>query len=229
MKIGIEKYNQAGLQLSSALLIYGDSLVMQHGIAHGNDGKVSLGEGKPLSVKALAQLAKPFEAAHPVEFFQPEILARTPDLMVWECRATPRTMHYGAYLPELDDKTYPQPPLVWAVRSDGRVFVAAHSGKRPNVNTPLLMAPYWNVDGIGTVCWGQGRRPDVIAPHATWAWEACFYESVFSHPNRGTKLAPGVEFVAMWRTAHERGRFDLKNLAPMGQTLGEWLMKGVAK
>jgi len=80
------------------------------------------------------------------------------------------------------------------------LFVRALAGNcRPNSNTRLMTAPYWNTDGQGRVCLGSMRVPDEVSASSLRGWEDAYFASEFTHPSGAVRLTthPGG-FVGLW-------------------------------
>ena len=93
------------------------------------------------------------------------------------------------------------PALLWKATKTGLRVFAFRGNKRPNMETPLFHAPFFNTSKSGEVCMGNARI--LIAENATLAdfmllWERAFWNSYFSHPAGGFD-ALSVDIVAMWK------------------------------
>ena len=66
--------------------------------------------------------------------------------------------------------------------------VFAFKGRqRPDADTPLSVAPFFNVWQNGTICVGSARLPKGDQVHNHLAWEEAFFRSYFTHPNIHTQ------------------------------------------
>jgi PRTRC genetic system protein B len=81
----------------------------------------------------------------------------------------------------LNGMQFSQPPLVWRVRHGGLSIRALAENKRPNVETRLAVAPFWNLSDNGSVCIGSMRCPESSSVASIEEWEKGFYESAFTH------------------------------------------------
>ncbi len=107
--------------LSKAVLVYSDG---QEAFATVHETKASpdggapyLDAGQALTVDFLTQLAKGLGRTTQCEILPPNVLAYTPDLLVWWTRRQRRVMFYGGSSDgrTLSGKVFPQPPLVFKV------------------------------------------------------------------------------------------------------------------
>lgn len=136
----------------------------------------------------------------------------------WWRPAWPAPLYFA--LPALEDlsgEVLPQPPLLFVERA-GRLFVfALPEDRRPEPDTPLLLAPYPNLYRGGEVCLGTSRRGRDLED-----WESAFFESAFSHVGDTVASREGG-LSALWRRAKEEGRFPVEKLREAGRTLKEVL------
>jgi len=105
---------------------------------------------------------------------------------------------------------------------------ALPKNRRPVAATPLMIAPYWNVDGeTGWTCQGSMRSPDDASVSLIPAWERAFFQSEFTHHTGTRRLTthPGG-FLALWRSlAGGRRKFPVKHLTPAKETLEEFIIR----
>lgn len=100
------------------------------------------------------------------EFLPDCALARTPELIAWWTAAAIRPMFFrdGSELAGVSGKLFPHPALLFVVRN-GVLFARALSNdRRPDQDTKLAAAPYWNIDSNGAVCAGTMRAPTLTVP-----------------------------------------------------------------
>jgi len=117
------------------------------------------------------------------------------------------------------------PALVWKADS-GKLTVYAIKGKaKPNENTPLYHAPFFNVYANGGVCMGtvniKTEQLTCLEEFMT-QWEAYFFGSYFSHSINGNSSTKS-DTRALWQELRKTGadfpqqelmktRFTLKQL-----------------
>jgi PRTRC genetic system protein B len=220
MQSSLSEGTNRSYTLTAALLVYGNEIATLHRPVL-VDGRLTLGEGSPLTEEALRDLVRTVQPNPSLEIFPESLLYRDAATTVWFTRTTTRRMWFNK-LPALNGQVFHQPPCVWAVRSD-RLFVRAFSGgTRPTLNTSLLVAPYWNVDGHGLVCTGSMTRPPTTTTDTLGAWIDGFFNSTFTHANAGFRWKKGITFEDVWKLAQDK-RFLTHWLAPASQTLHCWL------
>jgi PRTRC genetic system protein B len=223
------------LALKGALLVYqgrNRGFVTWHEVRReATEGASFLGEAQALTTEFVHHLAEGLATRVPSEIFPENVLARTPETMVWWTPALVRTKFFAAHDPDarkLNGKRFFQPPLVWKVKDRELCIRALPENRRPVAATQLTIAPYWNVDGeTGWTCQGSMRSPDDLGVHAIPLWERAFFQSEFTH-HTGTRhltTHPGG-FLGLWRSlAGGRRKFPTKYLAPAKETLQEFIMR----
>lgn len=189
-----------------------------------------LGAARPIDRRFLRSLKRSL-AGHKtdVEILPGNVLASTDDVLLWWLPACRRPMYFKPAQNEesvghLHGKTFPHPPLVFLVNGS-RLFVRAlATNRRPTSNTPLMIAPYWNVYASGEVCLGSMQHPKALSVSAISEWENGFFNSNFSHPNTPllTHYKDGI--AALWKTlADNKANYPIKMLVPAKQTLADLL------
>ena len=147
-----------------------------------------LGPALPLTLAFLRELAQGLGSQVAPEILPANVLARTPEMLVWWNQAARLPMFFGAADEEakkLNGGIFPHPPLVFKVR-DGELFVRAlEKNVRPEGTTQLMNAPYWNVGGDARVCLGTARAPKDATVASIPAWEAAFHRSFHTRAGRG--------------------------------------------
>jgi PRTRC genetic system protein B len=220
MRFSIDVGSELELKLYQAVLLYKNDhgnlfMATVHGVAQKEaDGTPLLGSGQLLSRAALRELTKQLGTSCPAEFLPENVVARTPTLIAWWTPATIRTMFFrsGSELAGISGKLFPHPALLFVVRN-GVLFVRAlPKNNRPNPETRLAAAPYWNIDSNGAVCGGTMRIPKSVTVE-------------FTHPGgagRLTKRKGGT--AALWRSLTGKKVFPRSVLLEM-EPLNEYLRK----
>src|SRR6202050_3292783 len=192
--------------LSKAILLYSDGRELFATVHEPRDspdgGPPYLDSGEALTVDFLKQLAKGLGRSVPREILPSNVLARTPDILVWWMRQQRRAMFFNDSGDgrTLNGKVFPQPALVFKVCGSELSVRALAENKRPRPDTPLMFAPYWNCDAGGRVCQGSMRAPGKLCLEAMMGWEKAFFESEFTHPAIGARLTAHPEgFLGRWR------------------------------
>ncbi len=191
-----------------------------------------LGAARPIDrrfVRSLARSLSPRKAA--VEILPDNVLACTDDILLWWLPACRRPMYFETAKREdeesvaaLNGRPMSHPPLVFLVDHSGLTVRALPRNERPTAETPLMIAPYWNVYAHGGVCLGSMKHPRTLSISAIQGWEDGFFNSRFSHPN--TPMLTGFKdgIVALWSTlADNNESYPLEMLVPAKQTLADLL------
>jgi len=221
----------ANLQLRHALLVYTDqqrAFATLHDIISQEEGTPLLAPAQPLSLAFLRRLAQGLGSQVTPEFLPEIVLARTPEMIVWWSPAARRIMFFGEADEEarkLNGLNFPHPPLVFKVR--GReVFVRAlEKNIRPQANTPLKTAPYWNTAGDdGRVCLGTTRAPESASVGSIRSWEAAFFQSSFTHALGAVRLTSHKKgFIGLWRNLAGKKAFPVRYLTDAKETLRDFV------
>jgi PRTRC genetic system protein B len=215
--------------LKQAVMLYQDggrAFATLHEVKHRPNEAPYLCAGQSVTTGFLETLAKGLGASMAAEVLPEHVLARTPDLIAWWCRARPRLMFFGegnAETRALNGKVYPHPALVFVIQGRELFVRALAKNRRPTANTRLCNAPYWNTDAHGGVCLGSMRVPDETGVASLTGWEDAYFASEFTHPSGAVRLTthPGG-FLGLWSSLAGRKRaFPVKFLAETKQTLKE--------
>ena len=157
MRFSIDVGSELELKLYQAVLLYKNDhgnryMATVHGVVQKEtDGTPLLGSGQLLSTSALRELAKQLGTSCPAEFLPETVVARTPELIAWWTPSAVRPMFFrdGSELAGISGKVFPHPALLFVVRN-GVLFVRAlPNNRRPESDTRLAAAPYWNIDSNG--------------------------------------------------------------------------------
>ena len=233
MRFSIDVGSELELKLYQAVLLYRNDhrnrfMATVHSIVQEKaDGTPLLGSGQLLSTAALRELTKQLETSCPAEFLPDHVIARTPELIAWWTPAAIRTMFFrgGSELAGISGKLFPHPALLFVVRS-GVLFVRAlPSNRRPDPDTRLAAAPYWNIDAKGAVCAGTMRAPKSLTVGSIAAWQQAFFQSEFTHPGgagRLTRRKGGT--AALWKSLAGKKTFPLSTLIQT-ESLTDYLRK----
>ena len=233
MRFSIDVGSELELKLYQAVLLYRNDhgnrfMATVHGVVQKEtDGTPLLGSGQLLSTAALRELAEQLGTSCPAEFLPENVIARTPKLIAWWTPVAVRPMFFrdGSELADISGKLFPHPALLFAVRN-GVLFVRALlKNCRPDPDTKLAAAPYWNIDSNGAVCAGTMRIPKSVAVASISAWQQAFFQSEFTHPGGGgrlTKRKGGT--AALWRSLTRKKVFPRSTLIEM-EPLNEYLRK----
>ena len=225
-------------ELREALLIYRSdrdseragptAFVTKHSVEVDSSGVPSLGAGSALQEGDLLMLCTQLRGALPIEFLPSNVLLRSEDSITWWTPASIRRMFYAkeksSEVAQLSGKRFPQPPLLFRAHKHHLDVRALLRNERPDLQTVLYRAPYWNVNDRGNVCLGTARVPPQATVDSLPRWESAFFESEFTHPNASKKLTEHPDgFVGLWRSLAEKRRFPAQFLAAADQTLHQFI------
>jgi PRTRC genetic system protein B len=131
----------------------------------------------------------------------------------------------GSELADVSGKPFPHPALLFVVRN-GFLFVRALAiNRRPDPETRLAAAPYWNIDNSGAVCAGTMRTPKSLTVGSIAVWQQAFFQSEFTHPGgagRLTKRKGGT--TALWKSLAGKELFPRSTLV-QAEPLEDYLRK----
>ena len=220
-------------KLSEAVLIYraggGGAFASLHRVKQADDEGPYLAPGEPLTTAFVRALAQGLGAQVKPEIFPENILARTPDLLVWWSQPKCRVMFFGGTNQEarkLNGLVFPHPALIFKVAGKDLFVRATAVTSRPGPETTLKTAPYWNTDSRGLVCAGSMRGPESSDIASISAFETAYFQSAFTHAAGAVRLTshPGG-FIGLWRGLAGRKRFPVKYLIDADETLHEFVAR----
>lgn len=231
MEAHVQIGESCNLQLRHALLIYEDqsrTFATLHDVLPRAEGAPLLAPAKPLSLAFLRRLSQGLGATVDPEVLPANVLARTPEMLVWSLPASRQIMFFGGTdqrARKLNGFTFPQPPLIFKVR-DRELFVRAlGTNARPTAKTGLRTAPHWNVaSDTGRVCLGTVRAPDGASVDSMSSWETAFFQSEYTHAWGAARLTshPGG-FIGLWESVRGNRKFPARYLIDARQTLREFI------
>ena len=217
-------------ELHEALLVYRDrqsSFITRHDVTARNDAPPTLGPAQPLTVAFIEFLVRSLSGSVQAEVLPANVLAKADRMIVWWTPARRRQMFYESSegkAVELSGRIFPQPTLVWKVSNGELLIRALTENKRPESQTKLAVAPFWNLSDDGRVCTGSMRRPDSASVATIPVWERGFYESAFTHANVGRLTRHEGGFDGLWTgLAGKRSCFPHGTLIALPQTLTEFV------
>ncbi len=221
-------------KLSEAVLVYrggGEgAFASLHQVKQDQNGCPYLAPGEPVSTAFVRKLARGLGTQLDPEVFPDNILARTPELVVWWTRPRQQVMFFGGTDDEarkLNGLLFPHPPLVFKVAGRDLFVRALATNSRPSPETPLKTAPYWNTDSRGLVCQGTMRAPESSEIPSISQWEDSYFQSAFTHAAGAVRLTKHAEgFIGLWRCLAGRKRFPVRHLTDAGEALQEFVSHG---
>ena len=232
MKANVSIGANREFRLTEAVLIYRDggdgAFASLHELKVGENEMPYLAPGEAVTTAFLRTLAQGLGAQVKPEILPDNVLARTPDMLVWWSRPRRRVMFFGGSDQEarkLNGLVFPHPALVFKVAGRDLFVRAITTSVRPVPNTSMKAAPYWNTDV--RVCPGSMRVPDSTDVASIPSWQDAFFESEFTHPAGAVRLTshPG-SFIGLWTSLAGRSRFPVQYLVDAGETLQEFVAAG---
>ena len=224
----------AAFKLSEAVLVYrggsDGAFASLHQVKQAENGIPYLTPGEALTTAFLRTLAQGLGAQVKPEILPDNVLARTPDMLVWWSRPQQRVMFFGGTDEEarkINGLVFPHPALIFKVAGRDLFVRAVATSSRPSPETPLNTAPYWNRESRGLVCAGSMRVPESSDTASIPAWQDAYFQSQFTHAAGAVRLASHPEgFMGLWRGLAGRKRFPVQYLIDASETLQEFVARG---
>lgn len=174
---------------SIALLMYGEGqALLKHAVQKVGEGYV-LGAGVNLTQPDVQTLVDTLGGRAMIHT-QANTLATGVGQVAWWVPPGGRALRFDAKYAQtktisaLSGTPVPCPGLVM-VAGAGQLSVFAVTGsERPGPKTVLCHAPFWNMFASGRMCQGSVTYPQEATPSTQAAWEACFFDSVFTGASR---------------------------------------------
>jgi len=230
MKVEIAIGEMHRFELRDALLIYREnrrSFITWHTVTPQKQGPPMLGPAQPLATSFMEDLADSLSGGTTAEVLPENVLAKSDRMIAWWTPRRRRPMFFEnaeGKAQKLNGKAFPQPPLVWRVALGDLKIRALCENKRPDAQTTLAVAPFWNLSDDGRVCLGSMRCPESASVASIEAWEKGFYESAFTHANVGRLTRHEGGHDALWGELEgRRRRFPAGTLIQLPQTLTEFV------
>ena len=233
MQFSINVGSELELKLFQAVLLYRNDhgsrfMATVHDVAQRDgNGAPLLGAGQLLSTAALRELASQLGTSCRVEYLPNNVVARTPELIAWWTPAAMRPMFFraGSELADVSGKLFPHPALLFVVRDTVLYVRALPENRRPERDSELAAAPYWNIYSNGAVCAGTMRTPKSLTIASMSDWEQAFFQSEFTHPGgagRLTRRKGGT--TVLWKSLAGKKTFPQATFVQQEQ-LHEYLRK----
>ncbi len=232
MYLEAEYGETAALDLVQAILLYGSKERIRLATVHLPErdlqgGPPILGEGQPLTRQFLESLCRGLGSELPVAYLPDHVLIYSTSLVAWWERARTRPMFFSEESDGkmLNGRSFPHPPLVFAVMHHRLHVWALATNRRPTPQTELHIAPYWNTSENGAVCRGDMPVPRTVELDSLAQWSEAYFHSRFTHSNLGRHLCRHPEgFLGMWRDLAGKKVFPVEYLVPK-RTLRETLCR----
>lgn len=180
--------------LARAILLYtndsGDGLATVHEIENNN-----LLPGTPLDRAGLENVVLSLTGSESSsrQILPERVLFVDATTLLWWCPSAIRPIYFRSGKQELDEltgKDVLHPALLFLAQSQKLFVWALAENERPTSDTPLCIAPYFNIYGTASMCIGNVRLPETLAATDAnlLAWESAFFETNFTHSNYGGPL-----------------------------------------
>jgi PRTRC genetic system protein B len=234
MKAFLELGGSESIALKGALLLYegrNRAFSVWHDAKPGRNECPQIGEGHALTTDFVRSLNQGLRAEMKPEVLPDCVLVWNSDLVVWWSGRCTRRMFFrnSSEAPTgLSGAEFPQPPLLWCASGQELTVRAVFANRRPTADTPLMIAPYWNVDGdTGGVCLGSMKVPELAGVAALAQWEKAFFESEFTHQTGVKRLVQGPKgYFDVWEQVRSGPRaFPSKCLVPSNETLSDLIRR----
>ncbi|WP_297333432.1 PRTRC system protein B [Flavobacterium sp.] len=148
----------------------------------------------PLTVREALSLAKALDTREQAgkAFLRPEgilpdnVLHLDPSdngSVVWYTKPQRQALYFAESL-GLENGTVALPALVWKANKKELQIFALNGKSKPNADTPLFHAPFFNLYQKGNVCMGNVNvaiKSAATLEEFITAWQGYFFESYFSH------------------------------------------------
>ena len=238
MNTSVNIGSRQDFRLSRALLVYGSSsyqgfpyghpFVTLHEVIHGDQG-AHLAAGQLMTMKMLADLMMRLGRSVPMEILPERVLVRTNEMIVWWLPSQEHVMFFSdrgndPVLKKMNGKRYPHPPLLFKVRGNRLWVRALRQAKRPNAETRMCVAPYWNCYDDGEVCTGSMKIPREKSVTAIEVWQRSFFQSEFTHSSatrKQTRYRGGL--LGMWQSLERMNEFPRKYLVELPETISQFV------
>lgn len=244
MKADYVTGSQPTANLKAAILIYQNTNAYDSGkplaiaTVHSIEGGVVL-PGQPVTRQAIQELSDSLlngekawlESGPALDtplLLPPNLLALSATSMIWHWPSAVRPIFFSTgndQLDKLSGRKVRHPSLLFQLSTDGFKVFALASSKRPGLDTPIHIAPYFNVYDNGSLCEGSAKMPKRIHPSSIEEAERKFFDSQFSHTNiHGSPLTKHKKgHLGLWQEMTKGKTFPTRHLVPTGKTLAALL------
>lgn len=192
-------------------------------------GKPVLGAAQGLRESDVQALLLALGARH-LTPTRPNTLAVSPNAVAWWVPPGKHPLLFDAKyaqtasIARLSGVPVPLPGLVMIASAAGLRVFALRGDARPELDTPLMTAPVWNLFKSHVVCRGTAQYPEQYTPQAQEAWETVFFQSVFTGPSRSDRYMNwGGSYEELLEAAIQQGAFPEDVLVPADLTLRDVL------
>jgi PRTRC genetic system protein B len=224
MYLDAEYGESAPLQLMSAVLLYGSEQKIRLATIHQpvrdpRGGPALLDAGEPLTREFLDKMTRGLGSELSATFLPGNVVIYSTQLTAWWEPPQIRSMFFARDCDgkTLDGKLFPHPALLFAVHNGHLMVWALAEEKRPEPDTWLHMAPYWNTYDDGRVCHGTMQTPQTVTVENLPQWSHAFFASQFTGSNLGVQQCSHPQgFLGMWASLAGAKRFPSEYLLRKG-------------
>ena len=224
--------SSASLQLSKAILVYSggsEAIATIHEVVSVKE-KPTIQTGRLFTYSDLEALHGGLSDSankHGAVWVEPTLLSYGGGKTIWYSEPGKRAMFFktnGSAGERLEARALlPVPGLVWMRTRESLYVYAFRGAKRPDYDTKLCQAPFFNVYDSGRVCEGSAIKPPEDAPNI--AWVNAFFQSRFTHANvhARNRLIQGMEPLVFWTEMLRAPKqtFPPKRLVDLDFTVGD--------
>lgn len=237
MRVELTVNAEKPLQLAEAVLLYRNdkrSIATLHRCAIVN-GRPTVLAGRPMTTSMSRRIARSLisPSFQPLQLLPATLLAASESTLIWYEPPQMRSLAFkqSTQFPErsIGDRVgrVPTPGVVFVARP-GTLSIFAYRGHaRPEADTVLHHAPFFNVYASGSVCMGNVSLPRTVAISTMAAWSRAFFSSYFVHANDTEMVDFEGEAVGLWRHLldHPGDPFPELSLVPTKLTLATLLSR----
>lgn len=178
-KVGRGKYHQSGEEAVYATL---------HDVSDvGTPTKpnVQIMAGTPLTQNSLIDLMGSISDKYTdnVELLPENVLSFSPRHLIWWMPSNNKSVFFMNKELGTRSANTPTPALLFIISAGKWYIFALKDNVRPNKDTILHHAPYFNVYDSGLICVGTASIPTTLSTTTIPEWECAFFNSEFTHAN----------------------------------------------
>ena len=167
------------------------------------------------------------DAPPKLTFLDTRLLAASEDEAAWWTPPARKTPFFSGddKMKRHDGKTVSMPALLYHVKN-GKLRIRALACRgRPHRQTPLFVAPLWNIYRDGTLCMGSMPVPKGPPAECIDAWERAFWDSAFTTPHDTRVCAHPKGYGQMMKELRDLPRFPSRWLVPSKERMEQWLTR----
>ncbi|MCR1769030.1 PRTRC system protein B [Burkholderia glumae] len=186
------------------------------------DGEATLMAGHAVTKQDLARFAEAASKQLGGAFFIHErAIFSAPGVTAWWAPAAIRPTWFKAEKPIGERHGNASHPALLFIAAGAERFVyALDESKRPNPDTRIYQAPYFNVSDDGWICTGNVDCDEQPIASDVEAYEnKDFFRSRFTHTN-ADRLIAGGSAVRLWMDLLDGAPFPTDRLIPLDTTVG---------